>query len=104
MTGRYQFLYENIVQAKLDEIVEESQRHNARKQKNILLLSGGRRIDFYKNLEDDGGKGQISFYSERRKLILCSSKVVAEGWVGRILGDGCLLHREVHHANKLMTY
>jgi len=44
------------VQAKLDEIVEESQRHKARKQKNILLLSGGRRIDFYKNLEDYGGK------------------------------------------------
>jgi hypothetical protein len=47
------------VQAKLDEIVEESQRHKVRKQKNILLPSGGRRIDFYKNPEDYGGKDRL---------------------------------------------
>ena len=29
------------MQAKLDEIVEESRRHRVRKQKNILLPSGG---------------------------------------------------------------
>ena len=47
------------MQAKLDGIVEESWCHRVRKQKNILLPSGGRRIDFYNNPEDYGGKDRL---------------------------------------------
>ena len=37
----------------------ENQIHRVRKQKNILLPSGGRRIDFYRNPEKYGGKDRI---------------------------------------------
>lgn len=47
------------MQAKLDEIVKESRRHKDRNQKNILLPSGGRRIDFYNNPEHYGGKDRL---------------------------------------------
>jgi hypothetical protein len=43
----------------LDNIIAENQIHRVRKQKDILLPSGGRRIDFYCNPEKYGGKDRI---------------------------------------------
>lgn len=43
----------------MDDIIAESQIHRVRKQKDILLPSGGRRIDFYNQPEKYGGKDRI---------------------------------------------
>jgi hypothetical protein len=43
----------------LDDIISENQIHRVRKQRNILLPSGGRRIGFYRNPEKYGGKDRI---------------------------------------------
>jgi hypothetical protein len=53
------WLWGKFVQIKLDEIVQESQVHQVRKQKNILLPSGGHQIDFYNYPENYGGKNRL---------------------------------------------
>ena len=53
------WLWGKIVQTKLDEIVQENRLHRVRKQQNILLPSGGRRIDFYNYPENYGGKNRL---------------------------------------------
>ncbi|KDR69991.1 hypothetical protein GALMADRAFT_145037 [Galerina marginata CBS 339.88] len=46
------WIWGKIVQLRLDEAVHQSQMHRIRKQKNILLPSGARRIDIYNHPED----------------------------------------------------
>lgn len=53
------WLWAEIVQLKLDELLKESQTHRVRYQKKINLPSGGRRIDFYERPERYHGKNEL---------------------------------------------
>ncbi|KAJ3506413.1 hypothetical protein NLJ89_g6882 [Agrocybe chaxingu] len=57
--GVSRWLWALIVQLRLNRIVHESQTHRVRYQKKVLLPSGGRREDFYKQPWKWGGEDQL---------------------------------------------
>ncbi|KAF7293373.1 hypothetical protein MIND_01114100 [Mycena indigotica] len=53
------FVWGMAVQRRLDEYKRENALHRVRKQKNVLLPTGGRHKDFYEHPERWGGKDQL---------------------------------------------
>ncbi|TFK24772.1 hypothetical protein FA15DRAFT_704312 [Coprinopsis marcescibilis] len=57
--GLARWVWAEIVQARLDALLEENKYHRIRKQKKILLPSGARRIDLFESPEEYGGKNML---------------------------------------------
>jgi hypothetical protein len=53
------WLWARVVQGRLDCLLNENAVHRIRKQKKVLLLTGGRIEDFYNNPEAWGGKDML---------------------------------------------